>query len=286
MVAVFASQHAARIQERNVFSVVPLFVIALLAWLERGAPRPRLARDRRGDRVRAARPRDPVPALHQHARRSPTRSCCCRGGRCSTRPGSSGSPRSSSRCRGRFAALFLLVPRRYALVLPLARPRVLGRRVQADLVRLVPGSGRRRSARSSRASAASPRDWIDAAVPQRRGRRRALDGTRRPVDRQPERVLQPRRRARLLHRRADARAGIGETSGRVDPRPASSADGRALPGRRSFLITDGSIEPDGKSSRATSCSAWRSGGPTARWSRPTSVTGLYPDDTWSGPRVT
>jgi hypothetical protein len=39
-VAAFASRHALRIEERNVFYAVPLFVVALLVWIERGLPRP------------------------------------------------------------------------------------------------------------------------------------------------------------------------------------------------------------------------------------------------------
>jgi glycosyltransferase involved in cell wall biosynthesis len=39
-VAAFASALSPRIQERNVFYVAPLFLIALLAWIERGMPRP------------------------------------------------------------------------------------------------------------------------------------------------------------------------------------------------------------------------------------------------------
>ena len=40
LVAAFASRFAERVQERNVFYLVPLVLIALLAWVERGAPRP------------------------------------------------------------------------------------------------------------------------------------------------------------------------------------------------------------------------------------------------------
>ena len=40
LVATFASQFAGRVQERNVFYLAPLVLIALLAWIERGAPRP------------------------------------------------------------------------------------------------------------------------------------------------------------------------------------------------------------------------------------------------------
>jgi glycosyltransferase involved in cell wall biosynthesis len=39
-VAVFASQYSHRVEERNLFYLAPLLVIALLAWIERGQPRP------------------------------------------------------------------------------------------------------------------------------------------------------------------------------------------------------------------------------------------------------
>ncbi len=42
VVAAFASVFSERIEERNMFYVAPLFLIALLAWVERGAPRPRV----------------------------------------------------------------------------------------------------------------------------------------------------------------------------------------------------------------------------------------------------
>src|SRR5207253_974723 len=38
--AVFASRYSQRIEERNLFYLAPLFMIALLAWIERGQPRP------------------------------------------------------------------------------------------------------------------------------------------------------------------------------------------------------------------------------------------------------
>ena len=42
VVGTFASRFADRIQERNMFALAPLLVILLLAWVERGAPRPRV----------------------------------------------------------------------------------------------------------------------------------------------------------------------------------------------------------------------------------------------------
>ena len=43
VVAAFASRDSLRIEERNMFYVAPLFLIALLAWIDLGAPRPALA---------------------------------------------------------------------------------------------------------------------------------------------------------------------------------------------------------------------------------------------------
>ena len=51
-VAAFASALSPRVQERNLFYVAPLFLIALLAWIERGMPRP--ARATAGAAVLAA----------------------------------------------------------------------------------------------------------------------------------------------------------------------------------------------------------------------------------------
>ena len=39
-VGVFASQYSHRVEERNLFYLMPLFLIALFAWIERGQPRP------------------------------------------------------------------------------------------------------------------------------------------------------------------------------------------------------------------------------------------------------
>jgi len=41
-VAAFASRHSLRVEERNMFYLAPLFLIALVLWVERGLPRPRL----------------------------------------------------------------------------------------------------------------------------------------------------------------------------------------------------------------------------------------------------
>ena len=56
VVAAFASRFAGAIQERNMFYVAPLFLIALLAWVDRGAPTAAcLPRSRRASRRRCPR---------------------------------------------------------------------------------------------------------------------------------------------------------------------------------------------------------------------------------------
>ena len=42
-VGAFASRWALRIEERNMFHLTPLFLVALVVWIERGLPRPRVA---------------------------------------------------------------------------------------------------------------------------------------------------------------------------------------------------------------------------------------------------
>ena len=75
VVATFASEFSDRIEERNMFYVAPLLCIALLAWVERGAPRPRVlapiaavvsGAPRRGDPVRPV-PHDLRDHGHAHA---------------------------------------------------------------------------------------------------------------------------------------------------------------------------------------------------------------------------
>ncbi|HET7571940.1 MAG TPA: glycosyltransferase family 4 protein [Gaiellaceae bacterium] len=39
-VAIFASRYSHRVEERNLFYLAPLFLVALLAWIERGQPKP------------------------------------------------------------------------------------------------------------------------------------------------------------------------------------------------------------------------------------------------------
>ena len=69
VVAAFASKaDVQRIEERNLFYVMPFFLIAVVAWVARGAPRPPGADRRRRARRRGAAGSDPL-------RRFPERAC-------------------------------------------------------------------------------------------------------------------------------------------------------------------------------------------------------------------
>ena len=181
MVAVFASEFSARIEERNMFYVAPLLCIALLAWVDIGAPRPRLlatiAAVGSGLLV-VAIPFDrflTTSAITDTLMLLPLWSL-------QDRIGESWVPIVALGFAAVLAAAFLFVPGRYALVLAAARTRSLDRRGEADLVRearirailarcLVPGDSYRGSG-------------LDRSeAPERRPRRLSLDGPHRPVHR-------------------------------------------------------------------------------------------------------
>ena len=110
-----------RIEERNDFYVAPLALIALLglaARRRRPARARRVLAGRRGRRRRAAG-RRPVRPLRQHVGGLGHVRRCCPGGGCRI-TGSTSARCASSRSRVGLAAaaLFVFVPRRFALALP------------------------------------------------------------------------------------------------------------------------------------------------------------------------
>ena len=203
-VGAFASRFASdRVQDRYLFFLAPLLVVVVLAWVELGAPRPRVPT------LAAAAIALALVLVFPYVRFI-------------------GEPAKSDTLglvplwtinehlvAGRYWATVARRRRRAARALP-ARPRAVRRRradrppralrrpVAAGLVgpaRLRGGGNRRAAAGQSR-----PPARLDRPRGARRGRgRRALDRPRRPVHGQHERVLQPARRAGLLHRPADAR---------------------------------------------------------------------------------
>jgi hypothetical protein len=283
VVAAFASVFAQRIQERNVFVVAPLFLVLLLAWVDRGAPRPRaLAWIAAGvaaalvllipfDRfIETSALSDtlmllPWWSVHDHVSLD-------------------WIPVLAFTLAVALAAAFLLVPRRYALALPLV---VLAYYAAV----FYPIWGGDHGVKQASAGAVFqgirgvPRDWIDTALPS--GAEVVVLWTGR-ADRftvnQNEffnRTVGP-----IFYTRQPTPGGVGETPVRVDPRDGIVRLGDGTPLVVEYLLADGSITPDGDvvaRDDLLGTTLWRIDGEVVST---TTITGLYPNDTWSGERVT
>jgi hypothetical protein len=286
VVGTFASHFALRIQERNTFALAPLFLILLLAWVERGAIRPRFVAPLAATAAALlvlAIPLDrfvttsavsdtlmllPLWAIELHWRISWLGWLVFLGA-----------------CA--FALAFLLLPRRVALVLPLIvlaywlvaskpiwyGPYPYGVR-QAGIGAVFQGI---RGVR---------RDWIDRAVPA--GSDVAVLWTgksdRFTVN---QNEFFNRSVGQVYYTDAPTPGGAGEIPVRVDRKTGAvlTADGRPL--RVEYLLADGSVEPVAHPvvrDPLLGMTVWRVNGPLVL--AQTRVTGIYPDDTWSGPRVT
>ena len=270
-VAAFASRFAAnRIQERNLFVVAPLLLICLVAWVERGAPRPRLVALAAAFVAALAPVLIPFErfietgvvsdtlALHPAlaALRAPDREL----GRLD--------------CRGRGGRARSALPARAATVGACAaggRPRHLRVRLPACLVGECAGR-RCAGVQGCVGGSALPGDpgrrpRLDRPRGRRRPRCRALVRGARPLRREPERVLQPLGRPRLLRRCADprrarrdggdeARVGrhVPHRRGRASARPLRARARLDRAGRRA-----GRARPRARDDRC--------GGSTGRWWR-------------------
>ncbi len=230
-VAVFASRYSLRVEERNLFYVAPLFLVALLAWIERGQPRPpRAAVAAAG--VAAALP-GALPFAHllnitaesdtlrlpavvvrrrrvgKHRQRfRRCRRCLDRARRCVPLAAAPLGPRPADRRRARL-------------------------RRDVDPARGVEARAAEPVEERARAGHRPPRQQLD-----RRRRRPRREGRGALVGREPavglaERVLEPQRRARLRPRHAapgrhavDSR--LGRLAHRRSPRSPRQPDRRAL----------------------------------------------------------
>ena len=286
VVGTFASRFADRIQERNTFALAPLFLILLLAWVERGAQRPRVLAPLAAlasallvlaiplDRfVTTSAVSDtlmllPWWAIQIHWRISWLEWLAFLGALV-------------------FASAFLFLPRRLALVLPLI---VLAYWVVA--FRPIWYGPYPYGVRQAGAGAlfqgirGVQRDWVDRAVPD--GSATAVLWTGRS-DRFTvnQNEFFSRRVGQVYYTVAPTPGGVGELPVSVDPRTGSVrlADGR--PVRPGYLLTDGSVEPDAvpvARDPALGMTVWKVRGPLVL--SKTTTAGLYPNDTWSGPTVT
>jgi hypothetical protein len=282
-VSAFASVFAQRIQERNTFVVAPLFFALLLAWVDRGAPRPRLLA-----LLSAAVAAGLVIAIPFE--RFITTSAI--SDTLMLLPWWNVQDHVTLEWVAElvlalavvFAAAFLLVPRRYALSLPIL---VLA----YYAVTFHPIWSGKHGLKQASAGAVFqgirgvPRNWIDSALPE--GAEAAVLWNGR-ADRftvnQNEffnRTVGP-----IYYTRQPTPGGIGEMGVRIDPRDgvARGADGR--PVSVDYLLTDGTITPDGAvvaRDEQLGTTVWRLNGDLVST---TVVRGLYPNDTWSGESVT
>jgi len=282
-VSAFASVFAQRIQERNLFVVAPLFLVLLLAWVARGAPRPRIATAVAAVAAAGLVLAIPFERFIETSALSDTLMLL---------PWWNVQDHVTLEWVAEFALLlavalaaaFALVPRRYALVLPLV--------VLAYYAAVFhPIWAGKHGIRQASAGAVFqgirgvPRGWIDAALPE--DARAAVLWTGR-ADRFTVNQNEFFNRAvgDVYYTRQPTPGGVGETEVFVDPRNGAVrlTSGETL--KADYLLTDGSITPDGDvvaRDDLLGTTLWRIGGDVVST---TTITGLYANDTWSGEEVT
>jgi hypothetical protein len=282
-VSAFASVFAQRIQERNLFVVAPLFLVLLLAWVDRGAPRSRIATLAAATVAAALVLAIPferfieTPALSDTLMLLPWWNV-------QDHVTLEWVAELALLLAAALAAAFVLVPRRYALVLPLL--------VLAYYAAVFhPIWAGKHGVRQASAGAlfqgirGVSRDWIDRALPE--DARAAVLWTGR-ADRFTvnQNEFFNRSVGDVYYTREPTPGGVGETEVRINPEDGlvRLPSGRAL--EAEYLLADGSITPDGEvvaRDDLLGTTLWRIGGEVVST---TTIAGLYPNDTWSGPEVT
>ncbi|HEX5800411.1 MAG TPA: glycosyltransferase family 39 protein [Gaiellaceae bacterium] len=286
VVAAFASEFANRIQERNTFVVAPFFLIALLAWVERGLPRPRVA----AAAVAVAAALLPLTIPFERFIETAAISDTLAFLPIWDAYGSLlfDSVYATVLAGGALAAaLFLLVPRPYALALP-AATLVFMAAVSHNVWRGEYGFATARVSAGAlfEGIRVGHRDWIDRALPDGATAAFVWTGiTDRFAVNQNEffnRAVGP-----IYYIGGPTPGGLAEAEVTIDEETGEirTVDGRAV--EADYVLTEDSITPDGE------VLARDPGiGITLREVAPplvateTQIEGLYPGDTWSGREVT
>jgi hypothetical protein len=282
-VSAFASVFAQRIQERNLFVVAPLFFALLVAWVDRGAPRPRVLALVAAGASAALVLLVPFDRFIDTSALSDTLMLL---------PWWSVQDHVSLEWIAELAfllalglaAVFAFVPRRYALVVPLV---VLA----YYAVVFQPIWAGKHGVRQASAGAVFqgirgvPRDWIDAAVPAGSVVSVLWTGTadRFTVN---QNEFFNRRVGPIYYTSHPTPGGIGEKPVRISPRDGLVRTEDGSPLRARYLLTDGSITPDGEAvarDEPLGTTLWRIDGEVIST---TTIGGLYPNDTWSREEVT
>jgi Dolichyl-phosphate-mannose-protein mannosyltransferase len=280
-VAAFASEQTLRVEERNMFYVAPLFLIALLLWLERGLPRP--APVTAAAVVAAAA----LPAFVPYTRLIGLSAV-------SDTPAllplaslhDSGVPLHDMRWLVLAAAvlaalLFTAVPARYALILPAL---VLA----YFAVSQKPNDGRyRQAARGDLFQGiTAPRvDWIDRRVGADAEVAAVWSGNSDKFTIWENEFFN--RSVRRFYYTTEPLAGdLPEQQLTIARKTGLMRGTHGLVVNASYVLTDGTVDVAGTVIAQDPHKGIRLlqvGGPLRQISR---VTGLYPQDTWSGPEVT
>ena len=284
VVAAFASEFAGRIQERNTFAIAPLFLVALVAWVAIGAPRPWPSVAVATALAVVLAVAFPYTRFIDEPAKSDTLAILPIWSAFGHLP--LGSIWFSVLLGAlAVAAVFLLVPARWAVLVPLAVLLWFG------VVGSSVWSGPRGFVQAGAGALfqgirGAPRDWIDATLPQGATAGIVWTGlTDRFTVNQNEffnRAVGP-----VYYIGGPTPGNLPETGISIDPRDGilRRADGSPLTDR--YLITDPSLELDGRALARDiplGLTLWQVAGPVARKAE-VSWTGLYPNDTWSGPTV-
>ena len=289
-VAAFASRFAAnRIQERNFFVVAPLLLICLVVWAERGAPRPRLVAFVAAATAALAPILIPFERFIETGVVSDTLALIplwrlyghLIGSSVDWTVGVAGVV---------LGGLFLLVPGRWAAMLPAVVLVAFALVFQTVWWANVPGGG----ARGFKAASAGAlfqgiqlgdRAWIDDAVDAGRVAVLWSGVPDRFVVNENEffnRSVGP-----VYYLGAPTPGGLAETEVRKRGSDGSyrTTTGEAI--RGPYVLVHDSIAPDGvpvARDPGRGMTLWRIDGPLIATT--TTVEGIYPGDTWSGRRVT
>jgi len=283
-VAAFASALSPRVEERNLFYVAPLFLIALLAWIERGLPRPPLAAAVAAV-VAAALPGVlPYHALIGPSAESDTLALMPLWWLQETILGLNTIAVVVVVAGALLSLLFLSVSPRYALALPLAV--FLWFAFTTERVeRFDHGFPKASVGALFQGITAPRRDWVDAAVGRHADVAFVFSG--KDKRNQPltlwENEFFNRSIGPVYDLRQPSMGDLPETKVTERPDGVLLAGGR--PGRHAYVLSEESVPLAGKvvaRDLRRGMVVRRTGGLIAIGYR---VRGLYPNDTWSGKHV-
>jgi glycosyltransferase involved in cell wall biosynthesis len=284
-VGAFASALSPRIQERNLFYVAPLFLIALLAWIERGMPRPPRAAATAVLLAAALPGALPYQRLIDVSAESDTLALLPLWWLQETVVGVDTIPVVVVAVSAAIGLLFVSISPRYALVLPAVV--LLGFAFATERIERFDHGFPKASVGALYQGITAPRrDWVDAAV----GRNADVafvysgrDPTHHP-DTLWENEFYNRSIGPVYDLRQPSMGGLPET------RVAQRADGVLLadgkPVRHAYVLSEESVPLAGAviaRDKLKGMALRRTDGLVRIGYR---VQGLYPNDTWSGKRVT